>query len=86
MKRYIGQTEVVGGYYFNTETWKFEVVSGDKGLLAGKDTDSYLKVPFVLVAPLVLAVSGLFVVFLPCIGFALLLDCVVRRCWKAIQR
>ncbi len=77
MKRYQGH--VGGGCYLNTRTWGLVPVPGDSGLLP--DPDPYLKIPGPVVPVLVLALSGVFVVFLPCLGFVL----VLKRLWEVIR-
>ncbi len=78
MKRYSGANEVPGGYYFNPRTWSIAVVSGDRGMLEGNPSDRLVRLPLLAVLPLALALSLVFVMFLPFIGFALLAYSVGR--------
>jgi hypothetical protein len=77
MTRYNGGTKVAGGYYLNLRTWDFQAVEGDRGVLPGADT--YLHLPGLVVLPAALALSFVFVVFLPLIGFGLLAYALARK-------
>jgi len=72
MFRYSGGETVTGGFYWNRDTWHLENVEGKSGTLPGGSEARYLWVPTLLMLVLAPVMGGLFVVFLPFIGFALL--------------
>lgn len=77
---------VKGGFYFNRAKWDLVVVGGRQGPLPGGEGQRYLRVPtwaMVLLAPVL---GGLFVVFMPFIGFALLGHHLARRLVRALRR
>ena len=86
MKQLTGNTEVKGGFYINRNEWDIVVVPGEKGILKGETSDRFVRLPALalfLVAPLL---GGLFVMFLPFIGFALLFEEIGRRTMAAARR
>ena len=86
MKQLTGNTEVKGGFYINRNEWDIVVVPGEKGILKGETSDRFVRLPALalfLVAPLL---GGLFVMFLPFIGFAILFEEIGRRTLAAARR
>ena len=79
MKRYNGGTKAVGGYYWNTRTWKIATIEDEQGVLDGGPEDRFIRIPLLLMVPLALLVSFVFVVFLPFIGFAMLAHALVLK-------
>jgi hypothetical protein len=77
MTRYEGGTTVPGGYYLNTTSWAFHAVSGDEGVLEGQGPA--VRIPGLAVLPAMLALSFVFVVFLPFIGLAMLAWMLSRK-------
>ena len=71
MTRYSSQTQVGGGYYFNTTSFSMHTVDGDRGELPGEASTSWIRLPAPLLVIAVLTMSLLFVVFVPVIGLAL---------------
>lgn len=72
MKKHTGGEKVPGGFYWKQNNWEIEVVKGDKGTLPGEVGTTYLRIPtlaMLLAAPVM---GGLFVVFLPFLGFVML--------------
>jgi hypothetical protein len=70
MTTYGGGTAVKSGYYLNLSRWHLEPVENDGGKLpAGKG--EWLRVNTVAALALVPVLGGLFLMFLPFIGFAL---------------
>ena len=79
-------TRVEGGFYFNRDKLDLITVSGKEGLLPGADGQRYLRVPVwaaILLAPVM---GGLFVVFMPFIGFALVLQHLARLSLSGMRR
>ena len=64
-------TTVKGGFYFNRDAWDLVTVSGKEGVLPGTSGQRCLRIPVWAVLALAPVLGGLFVVFLPFIGFAL---------------
>jgi hypothetical protein len=64
-------TTVKGGFYFNRDAWDLVTVSGKEGVLPGASGQRCMRVPVWAVLALAPVLGGLFVVFLPFIGFAL---------------
>lgn len=79
MARYPGGMQVNGGYYWNPRSWEVEVVPQEGGRLQGGQGSKYLKVPFPLLFLIVPVLGGLFLVFLPFIGFALFAYAVAKK-------
>ena len=77
--KYHGAANVKGGFYWNTAGREFVTVDGKQGTLPGDPTQKYVKVPTLLFIPLGLVLGGLFVIFLPLIGFAMLPILLVRK-------
>ncbi len=74
-----GGDVVKGGFYWNQAQWRLENVEGKAGTLPGDEESRFARVPTLvlfLVAPIM---GALFVVFLPFIGFALLVGMVAAR-------
>jgi hypothetical protein len=67
-----GGETVKGGFYWNRRTWHLEMVEGKRGTLPGDGATRYLWVPTLVMLMLAPLMGGLFVVFLPFIGFVLL--------------
>lgn len=71
MKTYKGGDEARGGFYWNTRNWAITLNRRDGETLPGDGEDRFVRIPtlaLVIVGP---AVGGLFAMFLPFIGFAL---------------
>ena len=64
-------TTVKGGFYLNRDAWDLVAINGNEGVLPGADGQRYLKVPVLAMLALAPLLGGLFVAFLPMIGFAL---------------
>ncbi len=79
MARHTGGMKVAGGYYWSPKSWEIEVVPPEGGRLKGAPDASYVKVAFPLLFVLVPVLGGLFIVFLPFIGFALFAYAVVKK-------
>lgn len=62
---------VKGGYYLNRDAWDLIAIAGKEGVLPGEPGQRYVKLPVWSVLALAPLAGGLFVVFLPLIGFAL---------------
>ena len=81
-----GGETVKGGFYWNRGTWHLENVEGRTGTLPGDAETRYVWIPTLLMLVLAPIMGGLFVVFLPFVGFALLFGAAVKwavRSFKA---
>ncbi len=79
MTKAISGTKVKNGFYWNLREWQMVVIPREGGLLPGETGDRFLKVPILalfIAAPLM---GGLYAIFLPFIGFAMLLGFVGRK-------
>lgn len=74
-----GGSEVKGGFYWNKKKWEIVTVEGQKGTLPGSEDVQYLHIPGILFPPVAMIVSVMYVIFLPFIGFAMLLTAIVKK-------
>jgi hypothetical protein len=79
-------TRVKGGFYFNRDKLDLITVSGKEGLLPGADGQRYLRVPVLAMLLLAPVLGGLFVMFMPFIGFALVLQHLGRLTVSGVKR
>ena len=79
MARYTGGMQVAGGYYWNARSWEVEVIPSEGGRLKGAAAARYVKVPFPLLFAIVPVLGGLFLMFLPFIGFGLVAYAIARK-------
>jgi len=79
MFKHKGGDVVKGGFYWNQANWHLENVEGKSGTLPGGEETRYAKLPTILLFAVAPLMGALFVVFLPFIGFALLLGMVIAR-------
>jgi hypothetical protein len=78
-----GGDTVTGGYYWNLREWDATFVAGPEGELPGSSNEIYRELPalgLLLAAPIM---GALFVMFLPFIGIALLLQHITRAAIQA---
>ncbi|HET7214294.1 MAG TPA: hypothetical protein VFL79_11935 [Terriglobia bacterium] len=84
-----GGNETKGGFYWKKGDWEIVTVEGKKGVLPGTEQTEYLRVPTLLFIPVILAMSVVYVVFLPFIGFAMLgkaMTTKTRQEWRHFRR
>ena len=77
---------VKGGFYFNRDKLDLIAVSGKEGALPGTEGHRYVRVPALAVVALAPILGGLFVVFMPFIGFALVLQHLARMSVSGVKR
>jgi len=77
---------VEGGFYLNRDAWDLIAINGKDGVLPGNQGQRYIKLPVWAVLAIAPAAGGLFVVFLPLIGFALVGLWAGRNCWSGGKR
>ena len=69
--KYRAVSSVQSGYYWNPKKWSVTPVAKDGDVLPGEAGDKYVKVSLPLAIAAAPVLGGLFVVFLPFIGFGL---------------
>jgi hypothetical protein len=82
MKRFAGSSRVPGGFYFNQRSWDLATVSGKAGILPGRPSDQYLKVPLFLMLLGAPVFGATLVIFLPFVGIALFVHAMFRKAVK----
>ncbi len=86
MAKYLGGTAVRSGYYWNPKAWSVTPVERDGGVLPGARDAHYVRVSVWAVLLLLPVLGGLFVVFLPFIGFALTFYAAARPVTRMFRR
>jgi hypothetical protein len=86
MSRYHGGSQVGAGFYWNVAAWTIETIGKEGDLLPGGAEHRYVKLPMLLVLALAPMMGGLYVIFLPCIGFAMVLALAARKTLEALTR
>ncbi len=72
MLTYKGGDPAKNCFYWKKGEWEIVTVEKENGRLPGGPESEYIKVPGLLLVPAALTLGGLFVIFLPFIGFAVL--------------
>ena len=86
MWRHRGGSRVKWGFYWNLAKWEIVTVPREGGVLPGAREHRYVRVPILLLLALAPVMGGLYVVFLPFIGFAMVLSFAGRKTAGALQR
>ena len=73
MKRIKGGTKVEAGFYWRAAEWEIVTLSGDGGTLPGDASEVLYRIPTIGMLAAAPVMGALFVMFLPFIGFALVL-------------
>ena len=71
MKRYRAHDTVDEGFYLNPRRLAIKSLE-ERGSLPGEAGDAYFRIPTLAVLPIGLAVSLVYVIFLPLVGFLML--------------
>jgi hypothetical protein len=79
MARFSGGSSVPGGYYWNPRHGSLTPVREDGDRLPGTPADRYVRIHWLAALLLAPIVGGLYVVLLPFIGFAMLLQWAFRK-------
>ena len=85
MFKHEGGTRVRCGYYWSPARWEIVTITKGGGLLPGGREQGYLRLPIALLLLLAPLMGGLYVVFLPFIGFFMVLRLAGRRAAEALQ-
>ncbi len=86
MRQHEGGEKVPGGFYWKQNNWEIEVVKGEAGTLPGDSGTTYVRIPtlaMLLGAPVM---GGLFVVFLPFLGFAMLFNHLGKKAAAGLKQ
>ena len=86
MLRHHGGTSVKCGFFWNPARWEIVTVPKEGGVLPGGPEHRYVRIPIILLLVVAPVMGGLYVVFLPFIGFALVFGYAGRRLGEALQR
>ena len=86
MKRFAAGAKVVGGCYWNTNKWELALVAPEGGVLAGAAGDRLVKLPLLLALAAAAGMGLAYVMFLPFIGFAMVLGLLAKRALRGGQR
>ena len=86
MARFNGGSSVPGGYYWNPRNWSITPVAKDGEKLPGTSSDRYLRVHWLVALLLAPLLGGLFVVFLPFLGFAMLFNHLGKKAAGGLRR
>jgi hypothetical protein len=79
-------TMVKGGFYWNRDRLNLITVNGKEGLLPGTDGQRYMRIPVLAMLLLAPMLGGLFVMFMPFIGFALVFQHLGRLTVSGVKR
>lgn len=85
MKRHHGGTEVKAGYYWSLGKWSIVPVTTKERTLPGGPEHRYVKVPAALLLLLAPMMGAAYVMFLPFIGFAMVIGCGARKGAHALE-
>jgi len=77
---------VEGGYYFDRDKLDLIAVGGRQGALPGVEGQRYYRIPALAALPLATVLGGLFVVFMPLVGIALVLRRPARLSLPGMKR
>ena len=83
MTTYTGRQTVTAGLYLNTKT--YSIATMDQGAtLPGNDLDTYRRVPMLLMLAAAPLLGLAFVMFLPLVGFAMVLKLVATKAGELV--
>jgi hypothetical protein len=86
MKELKGGNKVPGGFYFHKGNWEITVVQGEKGILPGNEETTWVRIPTLAMLAGAPVMGGLFVVFLPFLGFAMLFNHLGKKAAAGLRR
>ncbi len=85
MFRHTGSELTKHGFYWNPRTWQVTLIERQGGVLPGPATERYARVPVLGMLVLAPIMGAAYVMFLPVIGFAMVLDFLGRRAFRAAK-
>jgi hypothetical protein len=74
-----GGSKTKGGFYWKKGEWELVTVEGKSGKLPGRENVEYLWIPAILFVPVALIMGLAFYLFLPFIGFGMLISVLVKK-------
>lgn len=81
-----GGTRVKWGLYWKLAQWEIVPVPKERGVLPGSQEHRYLRVPILLLLVLAPVMGGLYVIFLPLIGFVMVFGFAGRKTAGALRK
>jgi hypothetical protein len=84
MRRYKAHEKAAEGIYFNPRRLAFKSLE-ERGRLPGEEGDVYFRLPTLLVLPVGLLVSLVFLIFLPLVSFAMLATIVIEKAGNGLR-
>ena len=85
MFRHTGGEITKHGFYWNPRTWQVTLIERQGGALPGPATERYARVPVVAMLAVAPIMGAAYVMFLPVIGFAMVLDFLGRRAFRGVR-
>jgi len=79
MRRYNGNEKVKAGLYWTPARWEIVTIGRKGGVLP--EGDNYVRLPAAAVMVLGTLLGGLYVIFLPFIGFVMFFGFVGKKLW-----
>ncbi len=86
MLKHAGGTRVGSGFYWSGAKWTIVTVPKAGAVLPGTGEESYWRIPVVLLLVAAPLMGGLYVMFLPFIGFVMVLGFAGRRVASGLAR
>lgn len=76
-----GGSKTKGGLYWKKREWEIVTIEGKDGVLPGAENTEYFCIPGTLFAPVALILGLAFYVFLPLLGFAMVMSVIGKKIW-----
>jgi len=84
MKRYNGNEKVKAGLYWAPARWEIVTIGREGGVLPEGET--YVRLPAAIVMVLGTLLGGLYVIFLPFIGFVMFFGFAGKKLWHLVVK
>lgn len=84
MLTYKGGDPAKNCFYWKKGEWEIVTVEEENGRLPGGADSEYIRVPGLLLLPAALMLSGLFVIFLPFVGFAVIFVLIAMKAGQGL--
>ena len=84
MKRYNGNEKVKAGLYWTPAKWEIITIGRDGGVLP--EGEKYVRLPALIVMLLGTLLGGLYVIFLPFIGFVMFFGFAGKKLWHLVAK
>lgn len=86
MKTYRGGESVKAGFYWNLRGWSITPFGREGGVLPGATEHRFVRVPALLLLGLAPLMGGLYVMFLPLLGFVMVATAAVTKGIELVRR